>query len=160
MPGTELDAGKRMKSSYTKIQRQIAKLQHEAALARALEVPGVIGRIREAIAVYELSVTDLFDRAQLHTDTPLDADQPYSDGNGNVWGGRGPRPKWLREALAAGHSLNEFVTDRARHPLPVRKLPVRFRDAAGNMWSGRGSTPRWLVAELAAGKNIDDFRVE
>lgn len=27
---------------------------------------------------------------------------------GNTWGGRGPRPKWLRDALDAGKSLDSF----------------------------------------------------
>jgi DNA-binding protein H-NS len=27
---------------------------------------------------------------------------------GNTWGGRGPRPKWLRDALDAGKSLDDF----------------------------------------------------
>ena len=26
----------------------------------------------------------------------------------NTWGGRGPRPAWLRDALAAGKSLDDF----------------------------------------------------
>ena len=33
----------------------------------------------------------------------------YRDAQGNSWGGRGPRPLWLRDALAAGHDLIEFV---------------------------------------------------
>jgi DNA-binding protein H-NS len=33
----------------------------------------------------------------------------YSDGKGNAWGGRGPRPRWLKEALAAGAKLEEFA---------------------------------------------------
>lgn len=28
---------------------------------------------------------------------------------GDTWGGRGPRPKWLREAPAAGKDLEEFA---------------------------------------------------
>jgi hypothetical protein len=32
----------------------------------------------------------------------------FSDGNGNTWGGRGPRPRWLRDALAGGASLEAF----------------------------------------------------
>lgn len=26
----------------------------------------------------------------------------------NTWGGRGPRPSWLKKAIAAGKSLNDF----------------------------------------------------
>jgi DNA-binding protein H-NS len=33
----------------------------------------------------------------------------YRDADGNVWGGRGPRPLWLREALARGQHLEDFA---------------------------------------------------
>lgn len=33
----------------------------------------------------------------------------YDDGNGNTWVGRGPRPKWVKDALAAGRGLDEFL---------------------------------------------------
>ena len=29
--------------------------------------------------------------------------------SGNTWGGRGPRPQWLRDALANGKSLQDFA---------------------------------------------------
>jgi DNA-binding protein H-NS len=32
----------------------------------------------------------------------------YRDAAGNEWGGRGPHPRWLRDALAAGKTLDEF----------------------------------------------------
>lgn len=37
------------------------------------------------------------------------AAQPkFSDGNGNVWSGRGPRPKWLKDFIAQGRTVEEF----------------------------------------------------
>jgi DNA-binding protein H-NS len=36
----------------------------------------------------------------------------YADGAGNTWIGRGPRPKWLKEAIGAGRALDEFLTTR------------------------------------------------
>jgi hypothetical protein len=36
----------------------------------------------------------------------------YSDGSGNTWIGRGPRPKWVKDALAAGRTLDEFLTTK------------------------------------------------
>ena len=32
----------------------------------------------------------------------------FKDDQGNTWGGRGPRPQWLRDALASGKALDEF----------------------------------------------------
>jgi hypothetical protein len=41
---------------------------------------------------------------------PASAGKPkYRDEAGNVWGGRGPRPAWLRTALARGKVLEEFA---------------------------------------------------
>ncbi len=33
----------------------------------------------------------------------------FRDNSGNAWVGRGPRPQWLRDALAAGKSLKDFA---------------------------------------------------
>ena len=33
----------------------------------------------------------------------------YVDGNGNAWSGRGPTPRWLKEAIASGKKLQDFV---------------------------------------------------
>jgi DNA-binding protein H-NS len=33
----------------------------------------------------------------------------YRDGEGNTWVGRGPRPQWLRDALANGKTLADFA---------------------------------------------------
>jgi DNA-binding protein H-NS len=33
----------------------------------------------------------------------------YQDGSGNSWGGFGPRPKWLKDALAGGKKLEDFL---------------------------------------------------
>jgi DNA-binding protein H-NS len=32
----------------------------------------------------------------------------FSDGNGNVWSGRGPRPQWLKDFIAQGKTVEEF----------------------------------------------------
>lgn len=45
----------------------------------------------------------------------------FSDASGNSWGGRGPRPAWLREALQAGRDINEFrIGQRAK----AKKMPM------------------------------------
>jgi DNA-binding protein H-NS len=33
----------------------------------------------------------------------------FSDGAGNSWSGRGPKPKWIKEALAAGKKLEDLA---------------------------------------------------
>jgi DNA-binding protein H-NS len=36
----------------------------------------------------------------------------YADGNGNLWTGRGHRPKWLTAALEAGATLESFLIQK------------------------------------------------
>jgi DNA-binding protein H-NS len=113
-----------MTKTYVQIKKQIEALQREAAQLRESEVRDVIGRIREAIDSYGLTAEDLGfgsgskvaartarNARASKARTPAGVRQPkFRDANGNVWGGRGPRPRWLRDALAAGKELSSFAT--------------------------------------------------
>ena len=37
----------------------------------------------------------------------------YQDQHGNTWSGRGSEPRWIQEALAAGHCLEDFLVQAA-----------------------------------------------
>jgi DNA-binding protein H-NS len=37
----------------------------------------------------------------------------YADGNGNTWSGGGRKPKWVKEALASGKSIDDLLA--AKH---------------------------------------------
>ncbi|GAB3647264.1 H-NS family nucleoid-associated regulatory protein [Ramlibacter alkalitolerans] len=77
--------------------------------------------MKEAIAVYDITAAELGlrkERARRATGQQKrlgkqrktqGATPAYSDGRGNSWGGRGPRPKWLREAMSNGATLEEFA---------------------------------------------------
>jgi DNA-binding protein H-NS len=115
------------KRTYAQIQNQIEELQRQAEAMRKKEVEGVIARIKEAISVYGLSAADLglsgkggaaakpAGRAvkKRKAGTParkrVGRAVKYSDGNGNTWVGRGPRPQWVKDALAAGKQLSDFA---------------------------------------------------
>ncbi|MES2938460.1 MAG: H-NS histone family protein [Pseudomonadota bacterium] len=109
-----------MKKTYTELMEQIETLRLEAEKARAAEIQGVIDRIREAIKFYNLTPEDL-GFAALASPSVRAASSgrsrsksgrapKYSDGTGNVWSGRGPRPRWLKEALSKGAQLEQFST--------------------------------------------------
>lgn len=104
------------KKSLAELQAQIEKLQAEATQLREQEKAGVVARIREAISAYELTEGDLFGRTSRTAASKRGRQAKaaraaaYADGTGNVWGGRGPRPKWLRDALQQGKSLQDFAT--------------------------------------------------
>lgn len=120
-----------MAKTYEQLQRQIVSLQAEAEKLRRKELEGVVSRIREAIDFYQLTAADLgfsskaaapakagkgAGRKKAAGKTGSKAAQapaPYSDGNGGTWAGRGKRPQWLRDALAAGRTLEEFKVGAA-----------------------------------------------
>jgi DNA-binding protein H-NS len=114
-----------MTKTYIQIQKQIETLQREADKLKRKEVDDVIAKIKEAIRVYELTAADLgFEGrgavrrgtvarkrgrpAATKTRSRGPATVKFRDEAGNTWGGRGPRPQWLRSALAAGKSLQDF----------------------------------------------------
>jgi DNA-binding protein H-NS len=113
-----------MTKTYVQIQKQIETLQREADKLKRKEVDDVIAKIKEAIDVYGLTSADLgFGKAgATRVASAKKRGRPaakgrgksaaapkYRDESGNTWGGRGPRPQWLRDALANGKSLQDFA---------------------------------------------------
>ena len=111
-----------MAKTYAQIQQQIDRLQREAEKLKRQEVDGVIVRIKEAIDAYGLTAADLGlangrmghpkGRRVAAAKKPAGAkrsEAKFRDGAGNTWGGRGPRPQWLKEALSAGRQLSDFA---------------------------------------------------
>jgi DNA-binding protein H-NS len=166
-----------MAQTYLQLQRQIETLQRQAEKLKTQEVAGVVERIKVAIAHYGLTAEQLGFGAGATKPHKLEKSGPtsspkassaakYADGQGNVWSGRGPRPHWLRDALAAGKSLESFAsnggstTTRKRKAKPAGKRTAQqYRDDKGNAWSGFGPQPRWLKDALASGGTLAQFAV-
>lgn len=161
-----------MTQSYKQIQKQIEALQRQAEKLRTQEVDGVIARIKVAITHYGLSAEQLgFGATTSKTKTNAmsrkaapNRSAKYSDGQGKSWSGMGKRPYWLRDALAAGATLEEFAPGDASSKSGVklkapkkRKSKVIYRDQAGHTWSGMGPRPRWLKEALDAGKTLEEM---
>jgi len=113
-----------MSRTYSQIVKQIEALKAEAERLRKGEIDGVIKRIREAIAFYGLSASDLglgggaaatTKKTRARKAGPKKAKDAapavvkLRNETGGTWGGRGKRPQWLRDALAAGKTLNDFL---------------------------------------------------
>lgn len=169
-----------MAKSYQQIQKQIEQLQRQADALRDSEIKGVVDRIKVAIAHYGLTAAhlglDSVSSKGARKKAPRSSAQ-FSDGAGNFWSGRGPRPRWLRDALTAGRSIDEFragsntksklasAIDSLEAAKPAAKgkkakrapSKVNYSDDAGNSWTGRGPKPRWLKAALDSGKTLQDF---
>ena len=161
-----------MTASYSTLKKQIDALQRKADILRKKEVAGVVGRIKDAIRAYGLTSTDLgFDRVvapktQKTNQMSVKASRKaFGDGLGNTWGGRGPHPAWLREAIKGGKTLDDFrgISGKPGHaPKPkgaVKKVAPKYRDSGGNTWAGRGRQPRWLVAALKEGASLESLAV-
>jgi DNA-binding protein H-NS len=174
-----------MAQTLLQLQKQIAALEAKAAKIRQTEAKGVISKIRAAIDAYGFTAEDLFGKSAAKSTGARRArsmDAKYSDGKGNTWVGRGKRPDWLRNALAAGADLSDFAqgtgaasgapadgngaeASPAAKKAQGRKSSARkasnakYQDGAGKSWSGRGRRPKWIVDALAAGKSVQDFAV-
>jgi len=111
-----------MTKTYAQVMKQIKTLTSEAEKLKRKEVQGVIDRMKEAINAYGLTASDLGlqarGRAAAKSSTRRKSAKAgkgkstqakFRDESGNTWGGRGPRPRWLREALASGKELKDFA---------------------------------------------------
>lgn len=111
-----------MGRSLSQIESEIEKLRKEAEAAREREMGDVIARIREAIGHYGITPRDLFGRAlgagsgsrlarrRGNGHGPRMASVvKYRDAAGHTWSGRGKRPNWFKEALAAGRTAEELL---------------------------------------------------
>lgn len=121
-----------MAQTYQQIQQQIEALQAEASRLRAEEVASVVAQINAQIAQYGLTAADLsFPRGATGRKgrgtraAAATSGAQYADGQGNTWGGRGPRPRWLREALSSGHELSEFLVGAAAPAAPAPAKAAR-----------------------------------
>lgn len=160
-------------ATYAKITREIAALQAQADAIKRKEIDGVIARIKEAIAAYDLTAHDLgLNRTPSRTTKAgRGGAAGYSDGQGNTWSGHGRRPKWFLDAVAAGVSPEDLkVSGMAPSAkAQARKQPAAKKRRAGsakagytdgtNTWTGRGRRPQWFLDALAGGKAMDDLRV-
>jgi DNA-binding protein H-NS len=101
------------KKTYAQILEQIEALKEQAEKVRREEIADVVERIKQAISAYGITAADLGFQGKRGRPKGSGAARKggvkYRDDKGNVWGGRGPRPRWLREALAAGRSLGDFA---------------------------------------------------
>ena len=115
-----------MTKTYAQVMKQIDSLSKEAERLKRKEIDGVISRIKRAIDAYGLTAADLGLGARIGRPAgvktlgnrkaakalkPGKAAKPvrFRDDTGNTWIGRGPRPQWIQDALAAGKKLGDFA---------------------------------------------------
>lgn len=109
-----------MAKTLKDIQAKINILTKEADALLAKEAAGVIGRIRDAVAHYNLTPDDIFGKkaATAKKAGPKGAPKAgakkppappkYHDGAGHMWTGRGKRPNWFKDAIAGGKTAQDL----------------------------------------------------
>lgn len=103
-------------TTLAELEAQRADIDAKIAAAKQAAKADAIARVRALMA--ELGVTQrmLGTRSQAaskpakqrHTSAGKKVPAKYANQAGETWSGRGLQPKWLREAIAAGASLESF----------------------------------------------------
>jgi DNA-binding protein H-NS len=86
----------------TALEQQILEVQRE-------ERAGAIAQVRALMSQYGLTLADLGSRAPATASRGAPRATSYRHpSSGETWAGRGPRPRWLKAALAEGARLEDF----------------------------------------------------
>jgi len=140
-----------MAKSLSSIMTQIERLQKEAASIQS----EVVIRIRKEIAKYGLTAEQLFGGAPSRKTSKARGSASkaakFADGAGNTWGGRGKRPEWLRQALAAGRTLEEFLVGKPVASAPKKRATRKKAQgaAASAAAKPRAAAKKRVVAKKA-----------
>jgi DNA-binding protein H-NS len=145
--------------TLTQIQSQIQKLQQQVDAVRL----AAITRIRKEMAQHGLTAEDLFGQApsvsigksrvtKAKAKTQTAKSPKFADGSGNTWGGMGKRPAWIREALEAGRSLDEFLVGAT--PKPAKAAKPGREPAAKKAAPAPAAAPRKAAVKRAARKKV------
>lgn len=118
-----------MAKTLAQLNSEISKLQAEARALQDKEREEVIGRIKEAVAAYDLTAADL-----------------------GLTGRKGGRSR--AGAEAERKTLRRGKASAAKKAAGA----VKYRDDQGNSWTGHGRRPNRFVQALANGKTEADLR--
>ena len=89
-----------------------AALEKEIETTRRQEKADAINKVRALMAEYGLTAADLSGKAPAKNPGVRGAKvaaKYRNNATGETWSGRGLQPKWLKAALAAGRTLDEFA---------------------------------------------------
>lgn len=126
------------------LNQKIVDLQGVAATVRRSELASIINEVRGMLSKFEMTPAELRAAFAGPTD-PGKAGGPdhtfagYIGPNGERWGGgRGPRPRWVVDALRLGHQLDEF-----------RVVPVPGMGPEINSSGPRSGLNRWRSVDTS-----------
>ena len=96
-------------TTYKEIKTRIAKLEQEAEALRKAELIAVITEIKAKMIEYGITSKDLGIIKNKTKKSAAGSSNPrYRNTDGQTWSGRGRKPKWITDALAAGKTLEDM----------------------------------------------------
>ena len=98
-------------TSYSELQREIARLMQQAEAARKAEVSAVIAEIKAKMAEYGITVSDV-DRSPGRSSRARGmtvAAKYRNHATGETWSGRGKMPRWLQAEVNSGKRKEDFL---------------------------------------------------
>jgi len=108
------------KRSLADLEKQIAALTAEAEALRIENYANAVREVQATIDQYGIPAADLTFKAVVSpvakpraagSGKGVKAPIKYRDANGNTWSGRGLKPRWLRDAIESGQTLESFLID-------------------------------------------------
>ena len=101
-----------MAITYKQALENLRKAEAEVEKARLAEVGKIIDEIKEKIAEYKLTASDLgFTVAPKKAATIKKGEAKYANpaDQTKTWGGKGPKPLWVQEHLGKGGQLEDLL---------------------------------------------------
>lgn len=103
-------------STYAELKAKADELNAQAELARQTERMAAIAKCREFITEFDMAMSELGFKAgkqakeKRKQNAGTFAVAKYRGPNGELWaGGKGRRPEWVRNVLAAGGTLDAYA---------------------------------------------------
>ena len=97
-------------TSYTELQREIARLMQQAEAARKAEIRAVIDDIKAKMYEYGITAADLGSPGRSSRAKGGTVAAKYRNrATGETWTGRGKMPRWLQAEVAAGKRKEDFL---------------------------------------------------
>ncbi|MEJ7138397.1 H-NS family nucleoid-associated regulatory protein [Amphibiibacter pelophylacis] len=104
-----------MDKSLDQLMAEKAALEEQISRRQREERAGAIGQIRDLMQRYDLTKDDIPERGATAGRARSAAagkklEAKYRDAaTGNSWTGRGLKPRWLRDAIEGGRTLESFA---------------------------------------------------
>ena len=97
-------------SSYTELQREIARLMQQAEAARKAEIRAVIDDIKAKMPEYGITAADLGSSGRSSRAKGTTVAAKYRNrATGETWTGRGKMPRWLQAEVNSGKRREDFL---------------------------------------------------